>query len=494
MASTSSASSPSAFATLLRRSKFASYDPGIGQVYTAPLAHRARGTFGFKRPVPMGPRSQKFQYITVSAAETPWNVMMWESGERSARWTSRMDELRPPFEPPPNAPDSTSAGWNTWLAEVRPDDMKTWYDESEFAQALGDDTWVLPGKQETPAANPTKNWDKLQHKGFSRFLEEKRGLREEFKDWILAHREKHEGMDEPEERREFGRVTEGGAESMTEGEQDRERRETLQPSYPYDAPNMYELYQLLHTRRGPSLFFEFLRQRQSEDHQTQLIPAPHPIAALSYQHPSKLQTFLDTPPVSGIVMGQDALVKEAGQRTRDHQRANRFKKKASFFVGIAGHVGQLSPKDSGGKIEPTQLLEDDPHLGRPRFRVWSGELLHPPRTAEVQHGLRPWEDVNSARLDLRLREVTDGEAIRNSSRPGSPQYVGKSLEESLRQYRDAGSLNLSSSPTTILSRSTPSANSEKENEEIMDLLGSFLPKDDRRMSPQLEREGRPFIL
>ncbi|KAH9005042.1 mitochondrial ribosomal protein subunit-domain-containing protein [Lactarius hatsudake] len=68
--------SPSPFAALLRRSKFASYDPSIGQVYTTHDGNAHRGNWGFKRPLALRKRDK---FISVQAVDSPEQQTEWAS-------------------------------------------------------------------------------------------------------------------------------------------------------------------------------------------------------------------------------------------------------------------------------------------------------------------------------------------------------------------------------------------------------------------------------
>ncbi|KAI0273523.1 mitochondrial ribosomal protein subunit-domain-containing protein [Gloeopeniophorella convolvens] len=83
---------PSPFATLLRRSKFASYDPTIGQVYTAYDGDAHRGNFGLKRPLAIRKRNK---FISVEAIDSPEQQTEWTSRESEARFIRRWAEVNP---------------------------------------------------------------------------------------------------------------------------------------------------------------------------------------------------------------------------------------------------------------------------------------------------------------------------------------------------------------------------------------------------------------
>lgn len=87
----SSALTRSTFGTLLKHSKFSSFDPRISQVYTTHGGDAHRGHWGFKRPLPLRRRGA---YITVKNVDTPEYQTEWNSAEPQALWIKNWDELK----------------------------------------------------------------------------------------------------------------------------------------------------------------------------------------------------------------------------------------------------------------------------------------------------------------------------------------------------------------------------------------------------------------
>lgn len=86
-----SALTRSTFGTLLKHSKFSSFDPRISQVYTTHGGDAHRGHWGFKRPLPLRRRGA---YITVKNVDTPEYQTEWNSAEPQALWVKNWDELK----------------------------------------------------------------------------------------------------------------------------------------------------------------------------------------------------------------------------------------------------------------------------------------------------------------------------------------------------------------------------------------------------------------
>ncbi|KAF8447663.1 mitochondrial ribosomal protein subunit-domain-containing protein [Boletus edulis BED1] len=83
--------SHSTFGTLLKHSKFSSFDPRISQVYTTHGGDAHRGHWGFKRPLPLRRRGA---YIAVKNVDTPEYQTEWNSAEPQALWIKNWDELK----------------------------------------------------------------------------------------------------------------------------------------------------------------------------------------------------------------------------------------------------------------------------------------------------------------------------------------------------------------------------------------------------------------
>jgi len=141
--------SPSPFATLLRRSKFASFDPTIAQVYTTHGGDAYRGNWGLKRPLAIRRRGA---CVTVKSIDTSAQQTEWNSGENQAKFMLRYGELN--AEP------------------VRFDTIQRF--DSEFAPA--EDVVKLPQLTQNPL--------KLRPKQFEKYLERLREKRPAFIEYL----------------------------------------------------------------------------------------------------------------------------------------------------------------------------------------------------------------------------------------------------------------------------------------------------------------------
>ncbi|KAF5388938.1 hypothetical protein D9757_005114 [Collybiopsis confluens] len=82
----------SSFAALLRRSRFATFDPKIRQTYSTPPSHAARGSWGLKRPLALRRRNA---FISLSAPfEDRAQFIEWDKAEDEVRFIRRFEEMQ----------------------------------------------------------------------------------------------------------------------------------------------------------------------------------------------------------------------------------------------------------------------------------------------------------------------------------------------------------------------------------------------------------------
>ncbi|KAI0647457.1 mitochondrial ribosomal protein subunit-domain-containing protein [Trametes meyenii] len=178
---------PSQFAALLRRSKFASFDPNIGQVYTTFDGHAARGNFGLKRPLALRRRNA---HITVQAIDSREQQTVWKSAEPQNRWIRMWDETG---VTPTSIRDS--GAWAARLgalgeiqfsvdselvpqAEQKEHKMKAADDEEESS---------MDEPEHLRMSQATRNLDAMSDKEFDWYLRRVRELRPAFRQYLEKH-------------------------------------------------------------------------------------------------------------------------------------------------------------------------------------------------------------------------------------------------------------------------------------------------------------------
>ncbi|THV03930.1 hypothetical protein K435DRAFT_633982, partial [Dendrothele bispora CBS 962.96] len=113
----------SPFAELLRRSRFASFDPQIRQTYYSPPSYAHRGNWGLKRPLALRRRNA---FITLTKPfDDPAQFVEWDNAENEVRFIRRFEELqvRPVIRK--NTP------WHRYLGTKN---ENNWLIDSEFCE------------------------------------------------------------------------------------------------------------------------------------------------------------------------------------------------------------------------------------------------------------------------------------------------------------------------------------------------------------------------
>ena len=374
---------PSQFAALLRRSKFASFDPHIGQVYTTFDGHAARGNFGLKRPLALKRRNA---FITVRAVDSREQQTVWRSAEPQNRWIRMWDEVgvRPKLE--------LNGVWHEKLGSV--DAEVHFPTDSEF-------TYV-----EEPAPPPVETEADLAEAEMEAEVEEENSIDlaegEEATSTELA--EVEEEIEWPPKR--SGAIPNLDAMSETEFERYLVRLRTMRPAFRKYLENKYKASGLQgdslfkHSLRGGDDFREFLESyayREYHKPRPRFIEQqPHRYAGLNYTHSTDVQTLNVTKPHIGRILGDPV-----SDRSDKH-----------YVVASAGMTSRLF---SGAKGEEVNHATT--------FRFSSVNLFGAPEVV----GARP-EGINGVRIGTRIRVESPAVAYKrhgaNPHTPGSREYVG----------------------------------------------------------------------
>lgn len=286
---------PSTFATLLRRSKFASYDPAILQVYTAPPAHAHRGDFGFKRPMPRLAR-KRASHVIITNADTREYQTEWANAESQSKFVRRMDE--------------TGAKWETMNGSWH---MKTihadWITDSEFDNS--------PRDYESSLFRPP-SFNSMPPQEFNHYVERTRELQPAFRQYLEQQRIRRNAEKEEQHAR-----------SQATHKANYEKKYGTTPASYTERPKHYELetqpVNLYASAQIPPLasgndrsskarerawaltahrnfLAEHTKKNLLQSSTTTIAPLPHKHAGLSYHHPSALQSVLTSPPIPGHVL------------------------------------------------------------------------------------------------------------------------------------------------------------------------------------------------
>ncbi|KAI0256593.1 mitochondrial ribosomal protein subunit-domain-containing protein [Lactifluus subvellereus] len=295
--------SPSPFATLLRRSKFASYDPTIGQVYTTHDGNAHRGNWGFKRPLALRKRDK---FISVQVVDSPEQQTEWKPRESEARFVQRWGEVA--TEP------NVRGAWEKHYMNSRP------MHQGELAKVDKNGSVVDPavqrqaeessGKRQYVASGPLIS--AMSAKQFARYLDK-------------LHKQRPEGA---------GRT-----------------RKPKAPSQHLVAPSAYEESALGSAEMVRRRFLQRQSHTLYEAPDSRVIEQrPHRNGGLSYAHASQLTHFFTTRGEPG------RFIDSQGPEGRPNVRAG--------FAGMAANLKTpVIDYDSGSKFRVVDsVLQQAPNV------------------------------------------------------------------------------------------------------------------------------------
>ena len=310
--------SPGAFPELLRRSRFASFDPTIRQSYGTPPSHLHRGNWGLKRPIAQRKRNA---FISLKNFEEHEHYIEWNNAESQVRLINKIEEL--------NITPRLAQGV-PWFVGLGPAASSSWSKmDSEFApgetgmphliesaslftrqrEGLG-----LPGEVEHDTNSSTKNSNEYLHpnlaamspKVFNRYLKKLRSLRPEFQKFL-------------KENNISTSVRESGIPS-----------------------NWHIRFLGQHFEKQ---FRDSRDETKTDVHPNQTQPIrqqPHRTGGLMYATPTYLESYFTSNAQPGIVL------EKVSHKDRDSGTGNAN----AFLVSTAGIVGNLSEKRAGADIDP----------------------------------------------------------------------------------------------------------------------------------------------
>ncbi|KAG2150725.1 mitochondrial ribosomal protein subunit-domain-containing protein [Suillus bovinus] len=355
----------SPFATLLKRSKFSSFDPRIAQVYTTHGGDAHRGNWGFKRPLPIRRRGA---YITVKAVDSLEQQTEWNSAEPQAMWMKNWDELQlnPTSEESRRPSSEDSSGMV----------------DSDYAPMRTD-----PKCWRSPAVPNIHAMSNLEFKKYVAHIRRKRKHFFEYQRMKTEAFKKQKEMKEREEEALKLMKAEPFKESFTSKGLSRAKKappEKLPKDYSLDDFAMWESEGI----RGHP------RSRSLES-------VPHRSAGLHYSHFSALQTYLST--------------KEHKGRLVEEVKGDRGK--PLYFVASYAGMGTLVQQKNKG-VGNVMTWGDASKTGVTNLRPESAVLEKAPEVVYKRQGLK------AAKLSMTaFANDMQSHSQSNTNRPGSLEYI-----------------------------------------------------------------------
>lgn len=456
----------SAFSELLRRSRFASYDPAIAQTYTAPPAYARRGNYGLKRAIPM---PYKDSYISLPSFEHHAHFTEWNNAESQVKFIKRVEEMGVCPRPMPGQ------AWDKGLGEAR----TQWLIDSEFAEydypqrgnattepAVEEEAPSPPkmdnlrdyGKQgpggygsrrppprsipasshEVTGSHSQLNIESLNPHQFQRYLDKLRKLGPEFRAYLVEqHRSRYTAQ------RKAAAQAEGLPEPTQEDINAELESDDLLLFVAARSPA-----QKLHRKFLSKHFAKDYLEDDPSGSQTKIEGQPHRVGGLSYTHPSPLDSLLNTSPQPGLVLQ----IAPKHNSTFAANYRQKYKQEDDYLALFGGIVAKVPPRTAGIKI-PFYYPDTEAAVKVPAssstidgptptnnslnlensqsdFRMTRITLRTTPKVVSYSsHKLRPSKLLSSTSLDTEVVPELPWSKrnLTNPHRPGSYDYTSHSV-------------------------------------------------------------------
>lgn len=450
---------------LLASSRLTAYQPGQGQVFTAPAAHQARGDFGLKRPLPTtGAPPGTIRYVDVSDMDTREGQTSWRERERDVLMLRRWSEthiklvdqegqavveevgklgprLNTVYDP------STRRALPTFYDEVEPKEVRE-HLQREARQGRG------PIHQQDASGSTTDNdafsgvarlysnsmsfapkYTSMSPARFEKFLEQVRASRGDFKRQLAlsaAQRARHQAVKKLNERRlmmqkQAMRAREEGA-TRIEVPEEVTARDLPLPNVDEVRADMWDQSRIgISTTLPWSVWLTWRENERASRPESQLLPsgskeqmsgsstnesllpALHRHAGLQYSQPDSIQTQLLAPPLPGRVL----------EKMGDDDKGY---KKEGWAAAVAGRIAYIKNEHDGG-LRAIDWSGNDPRKGNGYFRpmqAWREQSIRGVFSGDAY--MNP--SLGYTRLKVRASESADRNRLARGI-PGSPGWVAE---------------------------------------------------------------------
>lgn len=386
--SSMSTAGPSQFAQLFKRSKFATYDPSIAQIYTSYGGYAHRGEYGLKRPLPPTARGAD-PMIHVKEVDTREEQTEWATAWNQGKWVRRFGE---------GGAGARAASSSVW--SERGNATMRWETDSDF------DENAMTIKRKTAQAM-LPNIEAMNEEEFQTFLDRLRSMRPQFKRFL---RKEHQAG---------RRAVESAVAGLGHEKKMVDLKRLEDPSN-----DLAKAAQTLSKTRSHASFLAHLANKEAmlKPSSKTLVPYPHPNAGLSYTHDNRLQTLLTYPPLPGRIIAT-----RTGDNSGLRERVGPL---PASMVAVGGTLAPLKNKLQSHELEARTVHFDklaagtttNVRQGEIKVRVDTAEIYSPPHVVGVHSGL------GGAGIRLSVVEERDTGSMlldktRNPHLPGTAEYV-----------------------------------------------------------------------
>ncbi|KAG9039411.1 hypothetical protein FRB95_010700 [Tulasnella sp. JGI-2019a] len=437
-----SAAGPSQFAQLFKRSKFATFDPSIAQIYTTYAGYAHRGDYGLKRPLPPTARGNN-PMINVRAVDTPEEQTEWNTAQNQGKWIRRFDE---------GGAGADVASKSTWSR--RGDATMRWEVDSVFSSAAR-------RLSATNAQAMVPNLEAMNEVEFQAFLDKIRAKRPKFKKFLQRQWKM--------ERREVARQGLGRSSVFVN---------ELDPSL-----NLAQVAQRQTQKPSHANFLAFLANEKASasPSSTTLSPYPHPNAGLSYTLKNNLQTMLTYPPLPGRIIATRGQQSPLNRNTTSPLPAS--------VIAVGGTLAEIgNSMISKEQFQATSLFlerlskgDQEPTQGEVKVRIHKAEVYTPPRVVGVHSGLGGAEVRVDAVEETGRPRIDD--TTYNPHKPGSRAYVGYDPRETWMAAQNRPLVNLQSEALATKKGFNSAVQEAKDGAALLAQLGKWVNKSDPSIVP-----------
>ncbi|KAK7040825.1 hypothetical protein VNI00_009421 [Paramarasmius palmivorus] len=422
----------SPFAELLRRSRFATFDPSIRQTYNTPPEAARRGEWGLKRRLAITRRNS---FIAVPAPfDSRAYYVDWSNAENEVRFIRRFEELEVSPQCKPSTPwhatlgSKNSSNWlvdsefslpeegpeveeiNGSVAELA--EKKEWEKEKLQNQStsIGLDGLGLKGPGNYGARREvlgqklhlTPNIHAMSPKAFEKYLRKLRELRPEFKEYVKSSWEHEQKIRAEREQQQQSSTSGLYAKADT----------------PSEAPDLVTSAQR-REREYHRRFLEHHTASQLSDHNSTAIEQrPHQTGGLAYARLSSLHSHLYAQPQPGIVL-------QAGS-TRQRDNAHNC---IASFAGMTptiekSHWGGKRPLLNPGNAEGISRGRLTESLAYMKMKPGSVIVERPPKTVGPPGSSMGLESAHISSQAMVVANRDGDFSLENPYRAGTPMYSG----------------------------------------------------------------------
>jgi Mitochondrial ribosomal protein subunit len=317
------------FPELLRRSRFASFDPTIRQSYGTPPSHLHRGNWGLKRPIAQRKRNA---FISLKNFEEHEQYIEWNNAETQVRLIDKIEEINIAPRLVPHVSwyvglgPAASSYWSKMDTEFAPGEtgmpnlptsVPLFTTQLEGLGLRGKGEYGMkPSTQVSDDGFLHPNVRAMSSKVFKRYLKKLRSLRPEFQKFLKEN-------DANTSFRESG-IPRGNLHVRFLGQ------------------HFDKQFQDAHGKKEDAGDKEDAVSKEEHPNQIQPIrQQPHRLGGLMYSSPTSLESFFNSKVQSGIVLEDGSATFYTSVNTAN-----------AYLVSTAGMIGRLEQKRAGPNVKP----------------------------------------------------------------------------------------------------------------------------------------------